>query len=243
MILEDVQKLTPGNRIEMFEVDCTQIGGVVERYHNHNDGIIVWQGESYFPWAIESRDFARTGEGQQPMPELTVGNIGVDENGQPITGVVTALCLALQDLVGAKVVRKQTFAKYLDAANFEGGNPTADPNEHLPDETWIISRRKSETPESVVFELTSPLNFDGVQLPSRQITAGYCSWLSMAGPAGGYRGAHCGYTGAQMYDLDGNPTNDPTKDQCAGTISACKLRFGDNNPLPYGGFPSADKTR
>ena len=243
MILEDVQKLVPGNLVTLWEIDATPIEGSVERYHNHNDGVIIWQGNEYHPWAIEGRNFERTGEGQQPLPELAVGNIGVDQNGDPITGVITALCLAMDDLIGAKVTRKRTFAKYLDADNFADGNPGADPNEHLPDELWLVSRRKSETPEVVTFELSSPLQFDGVQLPSRQIIAGLCGWLTMDGPEGGYRGSWCSYTGSAMFDRDGNAVSDPSQDKCAGRPSDCKLRFGANKPLPYGGFASADRMK
>lgn len=243
MILEDVQKLVPGNLVTLYEIDCRAIGGDVERYHNHNDGEIVWQGNTYYPWAIEAQDFERTGEGQQPNPTVTVSNIGVDDEGEPITGVVTALCLALDDLRGATLIRRRTFAKYLDAVNFDGGNPTADPNEHLPDERWIISQKQTETPEAVTFVLSSPLQFDGVQLPARQIIAGLCGWLVMSGPEGGYRGAYCGYTGTAMFDKDGNPVTDPSLDKCGGRVSDCKKRFGEWQPLSFGGFPSADRIR
>jgi len=243
VILADVQTLTPGNRVTLYELDCTAIGGLVERYHNHNDGVITWQGQQYFPWAIEARNFERTGEGQQPLPELSVGNIGEDGEGNPISGVVSALCLALDDLVGATLIRRRTFAKYLDAVNFEGGNPTADPNEHLPDERWLVSQKKLETPEMVTFVLASPLQFDGVQLPRRQIMANMCGWLTMAGPEGGYRGAWCGYTGSAMFDKDGNPVADPSLDKCGGRVSDCKKRFGEWQPLSFGGFASADRIR
>lgn len=243
MILADVQLLTPGNLVTLYELDCTAIGGLTERYHNHNDGVITWQGHQYFPWAIEARDFERTGEGQQPMPELSVGNIGEDDEGSPITGVVSALCLALDDLVGATLIRRRTFAKYLDAVNFEGGNPTADPNEHMPDERWLVSQKKLETPEIVTFVLGSPLQFDNVQLPRRQIMANMCVWLTMAEPEGGYRGSYCGYTGSAMFDKDGNPVADPSLDKCGGRVSDCKKRFGEWQPLSFGGFPSADRIR
>ncbi|TEA79841.1 phage minor tail protein L [Allopusillimonas ginsengisoli] len=243
MIESDIQSLTPGNLVTLFEIDCTGIGGLIERYHNHTDGVITWQGNEYYPWAIEARDFERTGNGQQPLPEITVGNIGQDAEGKPIAGVVTALCLALDDLVGAKVTRRRTFKKYLDAVNFAQGNPSADPNEHLPDEKWIISQKKAETPEAVTFVLTSPLQFDGRQLPSRDVIAGFCGWLTIDGPEGGYRGAYCGYTGTARFDKDGNPVSDPSQDKCGGRVSDCKKRFGQNKPLAYGGFASADRIR
>jgi len=243
MILSDVQKLVAGNLVTLYELDCTALGGSVERYHAHNDGAIVWQGNTYHPWAIEARDFERTGDGQQPNPTLTVGNIGQDASGQPITGVVSALCLALDDLRGAMLTRRRTFAKYLDAANFTDGNPSADSNEHLPDERWIISQKQTETPESVTFVLASPLQMDGARLPTRQIIANVCGWLVLEAPLGGYRGACCGYTGTNYFDRDGNPVSDPSQDACPGLISACKLRFGNHGELPYGGFASADRVR
>lgn len=242
MISEDIQKLTPGNLVTLYEIDCRHIGGDVERYHGHNNGVIIWQGQRYHPWAIEGSNFERTGDMQQPLPELSVGNIG-EINGEPITGVVTSLCLALEDLVGATVIRRRTFTKYLDASNFPEGNPSADPNEHLPDERWIISQKKLETPEVVQFVLSSPLQFDGVQLPRRQVIASRCGWLVMAGPEGGYRGSYCGYTGSKMFDRNGNPVGDPSLDKCGGCPSDCKLRFGEHSPLPYGGFPVADRVR
>lgn len=239
MILADVQALVPGNLVTLFEVDMTALGGMVERYHNHNDGVITWQGERFLPWAIEAKEFERTGDGQQPRPTITVSNIGVDELGNKVTGVVTVLCLALEDLIGAKVIRHRTLAKYLDAVNFEEGNPTADPNEHLPIERWIISQKRLETPESVEFVLSSPLEFQGVKLPQRQIIPGLCGWLVGGGEGYGYRGAYCGYTGSAMFDENGNPVSDPTLDKCGGRVSDCKLRFGASKPLPFGGFPAA----
>lgn len=92
VILEDAQKLTPGNLVTLYEIDCTGIGGAIERYHNHNDGKIVWQGNFYEPWAIEGKNFERTGDSQQRNPTLQVGNIGADEQGEPIAGVVSASC-------------------------------------------------------------------------------------------------------------------------------------------------------
>lgn len=243
MITEDIQKLTPGNLVTLYEIDCRAIGGVVERYHNHHDGEIVWRGDVYYPWAIQAENFERTGDAQQPNPSLTVSNIGQDPDGNAITGVVSALCLALDDLRGATVIRHRTFVKYLDAANFEEGNPSADPTEHLPEERWLISQKQSETPEAVTFVLSSPLQFDGVQLPARQIIAGKCGWLVIAAPEGGYRGAWCGYTGTRYFDRNGDPVSDPSLDKCGGRVSDCKKRFGQWQPIRFGGFPSADRIR
>ena len=109
-ITSDIQQLEPGRRIELFDVDCSVIGGDVHRFHGHlQSASIVWQGREYKPWPIQAAGFERTSDARQPSPTLTVGDIN---------GTITALCVALDDLVGAKVYRRRTLVKYLDAINF-----------------------------------------------------------------------------------------------------------------------------
>ncbi|CAG9177776.1 phage minor tail protein L [Cupriavidus pampae] len=230
-IAADIQKLEPGELVELFELDATAQGGDVLRYHAYTRvGPIWWQGNEYSPWPVKAEGFARTGDGQQPSPTLSVGNVN---------GSISALCIALNDLAGARLTRRQTLGKYLDAANFPDGNPTADPEEELPPELWIVEQKTNESNETVTFEMSSPLDFGGAQLPRRQIVANVCMWLTI----GGYRGPYCGYTGNAYFDKDDNPTADPARDRCSGRLSSCKLRFGANNPLPYGSFPAADLIR
>jgi len=118
-------------------------------------------------------------------------------------------------------------------------NPTADPNEHFLDEIWFIERKVSETKEVVEFELTTAIDLNGEQLPGRQVIAGVCGWLIR----GGYRGPYCGYNGPAVADANDVPTTDPARDQCGGRVNSCKLRFGADKPLPYGGFPAAGLLR
>ncbi len=243
----DIQKLESGAVVELFELDATAIGGPLQRFHGYDEsGAIYWQGEEYSPWAIEASGFGRTSEGQQPQPTLNVGNIGIDEAGNPIPGIISSLCIAFDDLVGARIIRHQTLAKYLDAENFPDGNPDADPNEELPLEIWIVEQKSHEDNERVQFALSSPIDFSGRMLPNLQIIANVCPWLWK----GGYRGPYCNYVGSAMFDENGNPVIDPTKDRCGGRISDCKKRFAseqgvseDAAVLNYGGFPSADRIR
>nr|ELF4099150.1 phage minor tail protein L [Stenotrophomonas maltophilia] len=118
-------------------------------------------------------------------------------------------------------------------------NPNADPNEHFLDEIWFIERKVSETKEVVEFELTTAIDLNGEQLPGRQIISGVCGWLIR----GGYRGPFCGYTGPAVADANDVPTTDPARDQCGGRVGSCKLRFGADKPLPYGGFPASGLLR
>jgi lambda family phage minor tail protein L len=156
-----------------------------------------------------------------------------------VVGVISSICITLDDLVGARLTVYRTLGRYLDARNFPEGNPGADPDEQLPPEIWIVQQKTSESAEVVEFELSSALDFDGKQLPDRPIVANVCSWLRK----GGYRGPYCGYTGARMFDAQGNPVTDPTLDRCSGLLVDCKKRFGEAEVVNFGSFPSADLIR
>lgn len=221
-IAADIQQLEPGRLIELFEVDCTSIGGDLLRFHGHLQSTSIWwQGMEYKPWPIDASGFEHTSASQQPSPTLSVGNLN---------GTISALCVYLADMVGAKVRRRRTLTKYLDAVNFPGGNPTADPTQEMAPELWYIEQKSSETNVQVDFMLASALDFGGQQLPARQI-APTCQWM--------YRDSNCGYTGTAYFDVNGSPVSDPALDRCSKQITTgCQCRFGVNQPLSFGGFLS-----
>lgn len=222
----EIQKLTPSARIELFEVDLTAQGDSVYRFHAGTNALlnpIVWQGEQYFPWPAQASGFDFNTSGQIPRPKLALANVN---------GTLTALVLALNDCVGAKVTRKVTFARFLDAVNFvDGVNPTADPNSYLPDEVFYIDRKAREDSTVVEFELTAAFDVTGVMLPRRQIIQNLCPWR--------YRGGECGYTGTNYFKADDTATTLVSQDVCGKRVSSCKARFGENEQLPFGGFPGA----
>ncbi|WP_186060992.1 phage minor tail protein L [Burkholderia gladioli] len=220
-ITADIQQLEPGSLVELFEVDCTSIGGDLLRFHGHlQSASIWWQGNEYKAWPIQATGFEHTSDAQQPEPKLTVGNVN---------GTISALCVFLADLAGAKVRRRRTLVKYLDAVNFPGGNPTADPSEEMATELWYIEQKSSETNVQVEFTLSSALDFGGQQLPRRQIVQ-ICQI--------DYRGPYCGYTGTAYFDVNDQPVTDPALDRCSKRISGCECRFGVNEPLSISGFLS-----
>lgn len=247
MINSDIQTLEPGKLIELFELDASALGANIMYFHGYAQaGKITWQGKEYEPWAIQAEGFSRTSDGAQPQPTLRVGNIGQDIAGNPIPGIISSLCLQFQDLVGARLKRHRTLSKYLDAVNFPGGNPAADPTQELPLEVWVIEQRASETPEVVEFKLSSPIDLSGRQLPGRQIVASICPWLWI----GGYRGPYCQYTGNAYFDREDAPVLDASLDKCGGRVSSCKKRFAaeqgvseDAAVINFGGFPAADRLR
>lgn len=224
-IESDVQQLEPGPLLEFWELDATSIGGGIVRFQGQQDGKVWWQGVDYDAWPINGEGFARTAE-QQPSPKLQVGNVNRS---------ITLLCQLFDDLVGAKITRRRTFAKYIDAVNFPDGNADADPAKEFPPEVWFIERKASESIEAVEFDLASALDFLGVKLPRRQIIANQCPFV--------YRGPLCNYTGGPVADELDQPTSDPLLDKCGHRLSSCKLRDWPDDVLNYGGFPAAGLVR
>lgn len=220
--------------IELFALDCTPLGGTVYRFHNHTNalaGNLVWQGNVYSAWPVQATGFAITTSGPMPRPTLKVGNLG---------GLIGVLVRQYGGLKGAKLVRKQTLARYLDAVNFPGGvNATADPNAHMHDEWWFVDRQAERNRLTVTFELASPLDLAGTELPRRQIIASHCWWIQ----DGGYRGPNCGYTGPAVAKKDDTATANPLEDACGGSLTSCKLRQWPAGELAFGGFPGCGVLR
>jgi lambda family phage minor tail protein L len=229
-ISTEIQSLSPSAVIELFVLDASAIGGDVFRFHagtNALRGKLVWQNKDYLPFPVQVSGFEFSGTGQLPRPKIVVANL---------TGVMTTLLIELDDLLGAKLIRKRTLAKFLDGANFPSGtNPNADPLAEFADDIFYVDRKVSENRDIVEFELASSFDLQGVKLPRRQIIQNICPWK--------YRGAECGYTGSGFFDANDIPVGSVSQDVCGKRLLSCKLRFGQNAELPFGGFPAAGLIR
>ena len=185
--IAELQKTNPSAIIELFTLtmdvtgariyDCPNPihGSVVDpvyRFHNgsnHSNGQVVWAGNSYqrFPIQASGFDFKGQTSGTLARPTLTASNI---------FGMFTDLMLEVNkatagnDLQKCKLTRIRTLAKYLDAANFSGGNVAADPTQELPQEVYYIHRKNVETRELVEYECVSAFDLTNVRLPKRQFT-------------------------------------------------------------------------
>jgi lambda family phage minor tail protein L len=218
----EAQLPAPTALIQLFElqlIPAIHNSDTIYRFHAginaKRTGDIVWAGNAYMAFPVEADGFSYSGSGQLPRPKLRVSNV---------MGTITALLLALPaGLEGARVTRRRTHARYLDAVNFPGNvNPlgTPDPTAEYPIEQYFINRVEGEGQEQVAFELCSAFDLAGVRAPKRQVTH-YCPWVyppTAADP-------ECGYSGPL-----------PT---CAKTLAACREHFGGNTQLPFGGFPGA----
>lgn len=224
-IQTEIQKLSPSALIELFILDARKLpGGDIMRFHAGTNALqqpIVWQGIEYVPLPIEVEGFEMNTRGTLPRPKVRVANVN---------GMFSAQVTSLDDLVRAKLTRKRTYARFLDAANFPNGNLTADPSQAMPDDIWYVDRKTTENRYLIEWELASAFDLQGVQCPGRQIIQNSCPWL--------YRGAECGYTGPWI-DKNDVRTNDQKQDSCSKRMSGCRARF--SGELPFGGFPGATR--
>ena len=253
----DFQKLYVDGLITLFELDARALGAGILRFHGHisyedweriytsigsseligadtgsigkvyDTGTektwqrnIIWQGHTFEPMALEVSGLEMRSDGKASAPTLSMAN-----NIGGIQGAVSAYCLQFGDFAGAKLKVITTLAKYLDAENFSTGNPTA--SNEAKEQLWYIEQKTSENANAVTFELSNPIDFEGLKIPVRQISS-YCAWE--------YRSEQCGYTGTAMFTERDEPTDNPALDRCSGRLSSCRIR---NNEIRFGGFPAS----
>jgi len=184
---------------------------------------IMFQGEAYGarPFGITGISF--TSDGKAGKPQLTLSNVDSQ---------VSALIRSYNGMMQAKVTIWITPKELIQ------------PDGSIKDGAYrklvYYVERPSYCNQSVArFELTSPYDMDGIMIPPR-ITQSVCYWAQR----GWYRsGKGCGYNGTRMFDKDNNPVTDPSQDYCAGTVTACNIRFGDGNELDFGGCAVASLLR
>ena len=183
--------LEPTALLEFFVICYDYVNTPDDKLYIHGgtngiNGPVYWQGIEYLPFPIQSSGFESKGDGSLPRPKLMVSNQDF---------FVSNLIRRYNNLVGAKIVRKRTFAKFLDNRNFsDSKNPygSADATAGLEDQVFYILRRASENRAIVEFELASPLEIEDVTFPKRSVIARYCGFH--------YRGNGCKYMGPPVAD-------------------------------------------
>ena len=193
--------LQPTALLELFRIYPDRVNKPNQWLGFHGGAIysesILWQGVRYLPLSMESEGFDILGDGKLARPKIRVAN----QN-----NVITQLLQVHKDFKNASFIRKRVSVKFIDHANFEGGNPfgEADPKAELTDETWLMGRKTQESRLFVEFELNSPLDLESASVNPRSIVSKFCPWQ--------YRGEGCRYQGQpiersdgqKFQDLDGN---------------------------------------
>lgn len=219
---QEATKLEQSARVILFTIDLTPIGTNIQyRFtpETQTNGLSVYFGGlEFIPLPIEATGFEKSNRsGSSATPQLRVSNIG---------GLISALLDQNADLVGARLTRQKTYAKYLD------GGTEANPLMEAIPEVFIISRKSSEDDVQITIELQDIASFGNLKLPRRRLSKNSCQWK--------YRSSECGYTGTKYFDKNDKPTGDPNVDICGKRLSSCKARFGANAALPFGAFPGVD---
>lgn len=221
---QDIHKLEPGALLDLYVLDLNNIGvGVVYYFYAGTDTDFTpvrFQGQDYSAWPITIEGLEKRGSGAEQRPKATISNFG---------GLITTDLAAYDDLVGAVIKRRRTFAQYL---NTETVDTTA-----YAEELYFIEQKTNENPLFVEFEMASAMDFVDKRLPGRTAIANSCPWQY----ATTENGSGCGWPrtdSAKYFDKAGAQVFSLQEDVCGKRLTDCKLRFGIDQPLDFGGFPS-----
>jgi lambda family phage minor tail protein L len=229
-VAEDLQAIAPSAIIELFELQLvSDLHGSNDLYRFHagvnaeltyND--LVWNGNTYLRFPVQVEGFEWNGQGQLPRPKLAVSNLN---------STITAILLLVNqttpgnDLLGAKLTRIRTLAKYLDNVNFEGGvNPSGavDATAEFPRDIYYIARKTTETRDVVEFECAAAFDLQNLKAPRRLCINNVCQWQ--------YRSAiGCGYDSTEIgpfWTAADAPASSLSADVCGKRLDSCILRFG-----------------
>lgn len=212
----DLTSLMKANEILNFGVQADSYGlktpdvsDNIIRVHNSINifkSHLVWRGRTYYPAPIQGEGFEVSSRGTLPTPELSIATHPGE--GETLLGLLRYQIRKFGDIIGAKVTRVRTFAKYLDVENFQnvGENGQAvslssqtatenlgeipqgfepDPYAELPRDIYYIERKTTENKSILKYQLTSSLDVEGLTLPKRTIISDRCMWQ--------YRGPGCWY--------------------------------------------------
>ena len=132
VLISELQKTDPSAIIELFELQLSQnLHGATTTYRWHSGvatnsiGELVLDGVTYSALPIEAEGFDYKGgkDQQLPRPILRVSNLFSTVSA--ILASVNAVT-PFNNLIGAKVTRIRTLAKFLDSTNFSAGTTTYD---------------------------------------------------------------------------------------------------------------------
>lgn len=271
MLIADIQSLEPGGHLLLFEIDGTQFGADIYRFHGYKIPYSENEMTAFFepPMAgsqtwLAGNDTVLAGRGGlvvdaiTPRPIYWQGNeydawpMRIDGIGSNSNSAPTRPTLSLGNVEG--------FVSALCLQFDDMGQAKVTIHEtlsqYLDAHNFIDLENPSADPtqesiETWYIDAKTQEDDETVvfELSNPADTAGILIPARQLSAycewcfRGEYRGADCGYAGAAMFDDNDNPTTDPALDQCSGTLTGCGLRWGANNELPYGGAPAVNLMR
>lgn len=232
LIATDSQRLNLDALVELFTLDARAFGGGIMRFTPTSNGgaPLLHNGNAYMPVPIKAEGFSWTSTGTLPRPTLTLAVQDIS---------FLSLVISSKDLLGCPVVRLRTHRKYLD----DGSHP--DPTATYPADHFVINKKAEETRSKLVFELTPKSDQEGRKIPALQVLRDSCMQVfrrwDVETSQWDYTNATCPYAGEAMYDINGNPTEDPLKATCGKRGSDCAAHFGATAVLPMWAFPGVGR--
>jgi lambda family phage minor tail protein L len=200
----EIFSLSPSSLITLFEIDISDIGfdrgifsqgevdlgiNTVFRFHNNVKLLntsVFWQGKEYIAAPITAEGFETKMEGSLPTPKIS---ITVSEDGIPYLAMLKDRIYQLGDIIGGKITRIRTMAKFIDEVNFLNMERprefSPDPNAEFPRDVFYVDKKITENKSILEYGLASVFDVEGVQLPLRRVSHDYCPFS--------YRGQGCFY--------------------------------------------------
>lgn len=171
--IQDAQKQDPGSAyIQLFELALSSSSSAY--FHSgleadlstiqFRDRTSPSTIRTYTALPIEIDGVNLQSAGATARPTVRVANI-LSTFGDALGGLTN------EDLLGKKLYRRTTLYKYC-----VGQSGDANPPVEFPQQMWFIDRIAEKTPTHITFELASPFDLAGVQLPRRRITGNACAW-------------------------------------------------------------------
>lgn len=167
-LIETVQKQDPGSELViLFDLEYIP-GSFVYFTSNYDAGDVQFPDSggtlrTYAALPIEADGFDISSEGSYSRPTLTVSNLS--------NTLASAIGIDFEELIGRRITRRITLAKYL----YGGSNYSSTPIEY-PKTTYVIDRIRERNVMQVSFELAAPFDLANITLPRRQVISGGCPW-------------------------------------------------------------------
>ena len=221
-----VQKQDPGSEIVLL-YDLEYQSGSFARFFGGLDSDLTAvefrdssnTAREYTAIPIMAEGFDISSDGAYNRPQLSIGNIGTTLS-SAIGG------LGYEDLIGKRITRIPTFRKYLVGG---ASDSSSAPGVSLPKTVFIIDRILSKNILQVTFELSSPFDLAGIQLPRRVVVGGACTWRYKEGRrslARGSRKGGCSWEGYLGNGTSGTPIYVNSDNQYV-------MNFSDSEVISY----------
>ncbi|RWB95530.1 MAG: phage minor tail protein L [Mesorhizobium sp.] len=233
-LTQTVQTANPGEFVALFRLDVSSLGGQVMYFCQsaHEGAPISFGGITYTPVDVEFSGMEINAGGALPRPHVKVS---------AANGVFQQIINEFGDLLGVQIQRVRTFRQFLD------GHEEADPTMYYGPDTFRVERKVEENPVFIEWELSAAIDQESKKIPGRQVIRDTCLWrYRQFNPNTGdfdYSRAQCPYALNVFFDRNGNSVPTAAQDQCGRKLGDCEKRFGEGNPLPFGGFPGVGRVR